>query len=125
MGDEESGSPPSGHPNINQLPAAATNRGQTHATPTATNGDLLVTAQQDDKAPTSTTSNTTTSTVPFLKLFSFADSTDKFLMIIGMIGAIGNGLCLPLMTLVFGELTDSFGQTQNPKDVVRVVSKVK
>lgn len=124
MGDEESGSPPSGHPNINQLPAAATNRGQTHATPTATNGDLLVTTQQDDKAPTSTTSNTTTSTVPFLKLFSFADSTDKFLMIIGMIGAIGNGLCLPLMTLVFGELTDSFGQTQNPKDVVRVVSKV-
>ncbi|XP_027099867.1 ABC transporter B family member 11-like [Coffea arabica] len=122
-GDEESGSPLSGHPNTNQLPAAATTQGQIHATTAAAaNGDLVATTQQHKEEPTTTT--TTTNTVPFLKLFSFADSTDMFLMIIGTIGAIGNGLCLPLMTVFFGELTDSFGQTPNTKDVVRVVSKV-
>uniref|UniRef100_A0A5B7CEH4 Putative ABC transporter B family member 11 n=1 Tax=Davidia involucrata TaxID=16924 RepID=A0A5B7CEH4_DAVIN len=65
-----------------------------------------------------------TNTVPFRKLFSFADSTDIVLMIVGTIGAIGNGVCMPLMTILFGELVDSFGQTQNNKDVVHVVSKV-
>ncbi|KAL1196719.1 ABC transporter B family member 11 [Cardamine amara subsp. amara] len=63
-------------------------------------------------------------TVPFYKLFAFADSVDVFLMICGSIGAIGNGLCLPLMTLLFGDLIDSFGQNQNNKDIVDVVSKV-
>lgn len=63
-------------------------------------------------------------TVPFYKLFSFADSTDIVLMIIGTIGAIGNGLSIPFMTVLFGELTDSFGQNQNNKDVLRLVSKV-
>uniref|UniRef100_A0A0V0HU45 Putative ovule protein n=1 Tax=Solanum chacoense TaxID=4108 RepID=A0A0V0HU45_SOLCH len=63
-------------------------------------------------------------TVPFYKLFSFADSTDMVLMITGTIAAIGNGLSLPIMTILFGELTDSFGQNQNNKDVLRVVSRV-
>lgn len=63
-------------------------------------------------------------TVPFYKLFAFADSIDVFLMICGSIGAIGNGVCLPLMTLLFGDLIDSFGQNQNNKDIVDVVSKV-
>lgn len=61
--------------------------------------------------------------VSFHKLFAFADSLDKILMIIGSIGAVGNGLCLPLMTVLFGELVDSFGQNQT-KGVVEVVSKV-
>lgn len=61
--------------------------------------------------------------VSFHKLFAFADSLDKILMIIGSIGAVGNGLCLPLMTVLFGELVDSFGQNQT-KGVVAVVSKV-
>uniref|UniRef100_A0A9I9CUG2 ABC transporter B family member 21-like n=1 Tax=Cucumis melo TaxID=3656 RepID=A0A9I9CUG2_CUCME len=64
-----------------------------------------------------------TNSVPFYKLFSFADSTDVLLMIIGSIGAIGNGLSLPLMTIVFGELTDSFGVNQSNSDIVKVVSK--
>ncbi|KAK4441855.1 ABC transporter B family member 11 [Sesamum alatum] len=64
-----------------------------------------------------------TNTVPFYKLFTFADSMDKILMIVGSIGAIGNGLCMPLMTILFGELVDSFGQNQS-KVVVSVVSKV-
>ncbi|XP_057966003.1 ABC transporter B family member 11-like [Malania oleifera] len=65
-----------------------------------------------------------TSRVPFHKLFTFADSTDIFLMTAGTIGAVGNGLCLPLMTILFGQLIDSFGENQHNKDVVRVVSKV-
>jgi len=65
-------------------------------------------------------------TVPFHKLFSFADSIDILLMIVGTIGAIGNGLGLPLTTLLFGQMIDSFGRNQsNTDDVVEQVSKVK
>lgn len=65
-----------------------------------------------------------TNTVPFRKLFSFADSTDILLMILGTIGAVGNGICMPLMTVLFGELINSFGQNQNSPNIVDTVSKV-
>ncbi|CAA0824954.1 ABC transporter B family member 4 [Striga hermonthica] len=64
-----------------------------------------------------------TNAVPFYKLFAFADSKDKILMIVGTIGGIGNGLSLPLMTILFGELIDSFGENQRV-GVVEVVSRV-
>ncbi|KAF2325016.1 hypothetical protein GH714_022250 [Hevea brasiliensis] len=64
-----------------------------------------------------------TNSVPFHKLFSFADSLDILLMIVGTIGAIGNGICLPLMTVFLGDTINAFGENQN-KDVVHVVSKV-
>lgn len=63
-----------------------------------------------------------TKSVPFLKLFSFADSSDIFLMIVGTIGAVGNGLGLPLSTILFGQLINAL---QGDKDVVRVTSEVK
>ncbi|KAI4384908.1 hypothetical protein MLD38_002993 [Melastoma candidum] len=63
------------------------------------------------------------SSVPFHKLFSFADSTDVLLMVIGTVGAVGNGLGVPLMTILFGQIIDSFGQNSQA-DVVLVVSKV-
>ena len=63
-------------------------------------------------------------TVPFHKLFSFADSTDIFFMVVGTIGAIGNGMGLPLMTLLFGQMINSFGTNQQSTDVVEQVSKV-
>ncbi|KAL2345535.1 hypothetical protein Fmac_006820 [Flemingia macrophylla] len=63
-------------------------------------------------------------TVPYHKLFLFADSTDITLMAVGTIGAIGNGLGMPLMTLLFGELIDSFGNNQFSPNVVKQVSKV-
>jgi ATP-binding cassette subfamily B (MDR/TAP) protein 1 len=66
-----------------------------------------------------------TNTVQFHKLFSFADSTDILLMILGTIGAMGNGVCMPLMTVFFGDLINSFGQNQNNNEVVQVVSKVR
>ncbi|KAE8697979.1 ABC transporter B family member 12 [Hibiscus syriacus] len=68
--------------------------------------------------------NEKTNTVPFFKLFAFADATDVLLMIAGTIGAIGNGISMPLMTILFGELTDSFGQNQNNNEVVNSVSEV-
>ncbi|KAG1370985.1 ABC transporter B family member 4 [Cocos nucifera] len=63
-------------------------------------------------------------TVPFYKLFTFADSTDISLMILGTVGAVANGLALPLMTILFGDLIQSFGGASDIHDVVHRVSKV-
>ncbi|KAJ0699407.1 putative ABC-type xenobiotic transporter [Helianthus annuus] len=63
-------------------------------------------------------------TARFYKLFAYADSTDYMLMIAGTVGAVGNGLCAPLMSVLLGDLTNSFGENQNNNDVVRAVSKV-
>ncbi|KAK4847319.1 hypothetical protein QYF36_011543 [Acer negundo] len=62
-------------------------------------------------------------TVPFHKLFTFADATYVALMIIGTIGALGNGVSMPLMAIIFGDLIDSFGQNQNSIDIVKVSLK--
>ncbi|PRQ39662.1 putative xenobiotic-transporting ATPase [Rosa chinensis] len=65
-----------------------------------------------------------TKTVPFFKLFSFADSMDYLLMSVGTISAIGNGMCLPLMTVIMGDVINSFGESGNSNKVVDTVSKV-
>ncbi|XP_004297067.1 PREDICTED: ABC transporter B family member 11-like [Fragaria vesca subsp. vesca] len=65
-----------------------------------------------------------TKTVPLYKLFSFADSTDYLLMFVGTIGAIVNGLSMPLLILVMGDMITSFGETGNDKRESAVVSKV-
>ncbi len=65
-------------------------------------------------------------TVPFFKLFSYADSYDHLLMVVGTVGAIANGLAMPLMTIVFGSLTNAFGNNQSDNSVlVHAVSKVR
>lgn len=61
--------------------------------------------------------------VPFYKLFAFADSTDIVLMFLGTAGAVANGVALPLMTVLFGDLINSFGAADS-HDVVHRVSKV-
>ncbi|XP_053570110.1 ATP-binding cassette sub-family B member 5 [Bombina bombina] len=43
-----------------------------------------------------------------LQIFRYSDRVDVLFMIIGTIGALGNGLCLPLSNIVFGEMADSF-----------------
>lgn len=65
----------------------------------------------------------TTNTVPLYKLFSFADPLDRLLMFAGTIGAIGNGISIPLMILIFGNLINAFGDSTSSK-VVDEVSKV-
>ncbi|XP_056163005.1 ABC transporter B family member 21-like isoform X3 [Syzygium oleosum] len=65
-----------------------------------------------------------TNTVPFHKLFLFSNFTDIVLMLVGTIGAVGNGLGMPLMTVLFGQLIDSFGTNQHNTNVVHHVSKI-
>ncbi|KAG9457822.1 hypothetical protein H6P81_002330 [Aristolochia fimbriata] len=62
--------------------------------------------------------------VPLYKLFSFADSRDVGLMIVGTLAAIANGAAMPVMTVLFGQLVDSFGETVDRRKVVHEVSKV-
>ncbi|KAL4199105.1 hypothetical protein AMTRI_Chr03g143190 [Amborella trichopoda] len=61
--------------------------------------------------------------VPFYKLFSFADHVDYIVMAVGTISAMANGLSMPLMTIIFGDLVNSFGES-NQANVVDLVSKV-
>ncbi|KAJ1403009.1 P-loop containing nucleoside triphosphate hydrolase [Sesbania bispinosa] len=79
-------------------------------------------SKQDSK--TSKAKEETTKTVPLYKLFSFADSLDHLLMFVGTVGAIGNGISMPLMTLIFGNMINAFGGSTNTKEVVDEVSKV-
>lgn len=62
--------------------------------------------------------------VPFYRLFSFADSLDCALMVLGTVSAVGSGITLPLMTMIFGELLDSFGGAEDKKYVLHNVSMV-
>ncbi|KAK9268100.1 hypothetical protein L1049_010539 [Liquidambar formosana] len=61
-------------------------------------------------------------TVPFYKLFSFADRLDVALMIIGTISAIATGCTQPVMTLIFGQLIHSFAAADR-EHVVKEVSE--
>ncbi|KAL2494601.1 ABC transporter B family member 9 [Forsythia ovata] len=61
--------------------------------------------------------------VAFYKLFSYSDRLDIVLIIVGTISAIGNGLTQPIMTLIFGQIINSFGGTDS-SHVVHEVSKV-
>lgn len=62
--------------------------------------------------------------VPYYKLFSFADAADLVLMVIGSVAAVANGVSLPLMTILFGELINILGKTTHAHIVVHEVSKV-
>ncbi|XP_068092080.1 ATP-binding cassette sub-family B member 5-like isoform X3 [Hyperolius riggenbachi] len=42
-----------------------------------------------------------------IHMFRYADGLDFFFIILGSLGALGNGICIPLVDLVFGEMTDS------------------
>lgn len=73
---------------------------------------------------TTTTGEGGKTTMAFRRLFGYADAVDKILMAVGTVGAIGNGLCMPLMTILLGEIIDSFGHNQTTNGVVSVISKV-
>ncbi|XP_030639389.1 ATP-dependent translocase ABCB1 [Chanos chanos] len=48
---------------------------------------------------------------PF-EMFRFADSLDTLLMVLGVIMSMANGAVLPLMVIVFGDMTDSFAENE-------------
>lgn len=64
--------------------------------------------------------------LPFFKLFSFADKFDHLLMITGSIGAIIHGSSMPVFFLLFGEMVNGFGKNQmDLHQMTHEVSKVK
>ncbi|CAL4910449.1 unnamed protein product [Urochloa decumbens] len=65
-----------------------------------------------------------TGSVPFYRLFAFADGADAALMSAGAVGAVANGAALPLMTVLFGRLIHAFGGAATSRDVVARVSGV-
>ncbi|XP_002967417.2 ABC transporter B family member 21 [Selaginella moellendorffii] len=63
--------------------------------------------------------------LPFYKLFMFADWLDVLLMSLGIFGAVGNGMARPLMALIFGQVANAFGENEhNVSNLVHEVSKV-
>lgn len=64
--------------------------------------------------------------LPFFKLFSFADNYDWLLMISGSLGAIIHGSSMPVFFLLFGEMVNGFGKNQSDLRIMTdEVSKVK
>ncbi|KAF3456694.1 hypothetical protein FNV43_RR01348 [Rhamnella rubrinervis] len=61
--------------------------------------------------------------VSFFKLFMFADKLDVVLMIVGTLGAAGNGASQPLMVVIFGQLINSFGFSR-PTNLMDKIAKV-
>ncbi|GKE74917.1 ABC transporter B family member 21-like protein, partial [Tanacetum coccineum] len=49
--------------------------------------------------------------------------SEYMLMFADTVGAAVNEVCMPLLTLFFGDLIDSFGDNENNNDVVKAVSK--
>lgn len=63
--------------------------------------------------------------VPFLKLFSFADSYDWVLMAIGSVGACIHGASVPVFFIFFGKLINVIGLAYLfPKEASHKVAKV-
>ena len=59
----------------------------------------------DDKKQTTTVPDL--APVSFFTLFRFASGLDLFLMIVAVICACGTGVCLPIMMILFGDVTDA------------------
>ncbi|GJM93456.1 hypothetical protein PR202_ga10014 [Eleusine coracana subsp. coracana] len=47
--------------------------------------------------------------VSFTGLFRYADGTDVLLMLVGTVAALANGISQPLMTVIFGQMINAFG----------------
>ncbi|KAJ0034691.1 hypothetical protein Pint_24170 [Pistacia integerrima] len=62
--------------------------------------------------------------MPYYKLFSLADSFDCLLMFFGTVAAVGNGICMPLMALLFGELINTTGKPVSTTVMVHGIYEV-
>ncbi|CAD8073050.1 unnamed protein product [Paramecium sonneborni] len=51
--------------------------------------------------------------VSYVQLYRFASKADYGLMFLSLIGAIGNGLSMPIYSIIFGDLTDSYAYDDN------------
>ncbi|GFP90363.1 ABC transporter b family member 19 [Phtheirospermum japonicum] len=68
-----------------------------------TNDDTKTMAESEKKKEQS---------LPFYRLFSFADKYDYLLMITGSFGAIIHGSSMPVFFLLFGQMVNGFGKNQ-------------
>ncbi|KAG0612651.1 hypothetical protein M758_6G043500 [Ceratodon purpureus] len=60
----------------------------------------------------------------FLKLFTFADTMDYFLMFLGSLGACAHGVAVPIFFVFFGRLINAFGFNQHhPHRLAQEVGK--
>ncbi|KAL3685412.1 hypothetical protein R1sor_003434 [Riccia sorocarpa] len=70
---------------------------------------------------------TTRKTVSFFEMFKYADKYDYVLLLLGVIGAIGDGLCLPIALFITSGLIDAFGKngptTMPPGDFESLINK--
>ncbi|KAL5700603.1 ABC-type xenobiotic transporter [Ranunculus cassubicifolius] len=80
--------------------------------------------QDEQDSKNSKEEEETVKTVPFYKLFSFVDSKDICLMVIGTIAAVANGMSSPLMTLFLGDAIDAFGKNENNDNTLHAVTKI-
>lgn len=56
--------------------------------------------------------------VPFSELLQFATTSDKILMALGGFAAFVNGSAMPLFSVIFGEMSDSFGPNATKDEIV-------
>ncbi|SPO37860.1 related to multidrug resistance protein 4 [Pseudozyma flocculosa] len=62
----------------------------------------------DDEEQTPSTWQRIKMTSNYLSLYRYADRTDYMLLAVGIVAAIGSGVPLPLIGILFGQLIDSF-----------------
>ncbi len=46
-------------------------------------------------------------------MFRFADKTDVFLLIVGIFSALAMGAVIPLFSLLWGDITDTFSEAND------------
>lgn len=66
-----------------------------------------------------------TKSVPFWRLFTYADKLDVFCIVVGTLGAVAMGAAMPLLTLLFGKLINAFGKNStDPNELYKQVKTV-
>lgn len=53
--------------------------------------------------------------VPYKELFRYATHSDKLLILIGIITSAGNGVMMPMFSVIFGNMTDAFSGEDSDK----------
>lgn len=61
--------------------------------------------------------------LPLLGMFRYADRLDVLLMVVGTVGAVANGMVESFVTLLFGNVINSFGQS-TAESILPSVTKV-
>lgn len=63
--------------------------------------------------------------IGFFRLFRFASSEDRLMMIIGSLSALINGACIPLFGVLYGQVRDAmFNSSKNSNSPSKDISNV-